>query len=59
MWLSVKKGGSYFWKGSNFVAALSREGDTVTADFRPNFGELQGELGALLNPLEPSVAKLS
>ena len=41
------------------MAALSSEGDTVTADFRPNFGELHGELGALLSPLVPSVAKLS
>ena len=41
---------TYFWKGNNFVAALSKEGETVTADFLPNLGELHGELGAEPDP---------
>ena len=45
---------TYFWKGKSLDAARSSEGETVTADFLPNLGELQGELGAEPDPTEPS-----
>ena len=45
-----KKPWAYFWKGKSLVAARSKEGETVTADFLPNLGELQGLLGALPDP---------
>ena len=48
--LSQKTPWAYFWKGKSLVAARSKEGETVTADFLPNLGELQGLLGALPDP---------